>query len=116
MSKIAIGGFLIIPLGLAASTISSALGSVLVAPRTLQALASDKSIPFRKFNYLMAKGKGKSREPFNASILTFAIAFLFVALGNVNVVAEIISMFFLITYGRSEERRVGKECRCRWSA
>src|SRR5690554_7483486 len=76
MSKIAIGGFLIIPLGLAASTISSALGSVLVAPRTLQALASDKSIPFRKFNYLMAKGKGKSREPFNASILTFAIAFL----------------------------------------
>lgn len=99
MSKIAIGGLLIIPLGLAASTISSALGSILVAPRTLQALASDKSIPFRKFNYLMAKGKGKSREPFNASILTFAIAFLFVALGNVNVVAEIISMFFLITYG-----------------
>jgi len=39
MSQIAIGGILIIPLGLAASTISSALGSVMVAPRTLQALS-----------------------------------------------------------------------------
>jgi amino acid transporter len=99
MSQIAIGGILIIPLGLAASTISSALGSVMVAPRTLQALAADKSFPFRKFNLLMAKGKGKSREPFNASLVTFGIALLFVAIGNVDMVAEVISMFFLITYG-----------------
>ncbi|TCO09158.1 amino acid permease [Natronoflexus pectinivorans] len=99
MSHIAIGGAIIIPLGLAASTISSALGSVMVAPRTLQALAYDKIFPFRRFNLLMAKGKGKTREPFNAGIVSFVIAFLFVALGDVDVVAEIISMFFLITYG-----------------
>ncbi|GAO28702.1 amino acid permease [Geofilum rubicundum] len=99
MSQIAIGGILIIPLGLAASTISSALGSVMVAPRTLQALAADKSFPFRRFNLMMARGKGKSREPFNASLVTFGIAFLFVAIGNVDMVAEVISMFFLITYG-----------------
>lgn len=99
MSQIAIGGILIIPLGLAASTISSALGSVMVAPRTLQALAADKSFPFRRFNLLMAKGKGKTREPFNASLVTFGIALLFVAIGNVDMVAEVISMFFLITYG-----------------
>jgi len=99
MAKIALGGAVIVPLGLAASTISSALGSVMVAPRTLQALAADKSFPFRRFNLLMAKGKGKTREPFNASIVTFLIALLFVAIGNVDMVAEIISMFFLITYG-----------------
>lgn len=99
MSHIAIGGSFIIPLGLAASTISSALGSIMVAPRTMQALAYDKILPIRKINYLMAKGKGHTREPFNASIITFIIALIFIILGDVNMVAGVISMFFLITYG-----------------
>ena len=99
MSKIALWGAIIIPLGLAASTSSSALGAALVAPRTLQAIASDKSLPIRRFNILMSRGKGEAREPYNASLLTFLIACLFVALGNVNLVAGIITMFFLITYG-----------------
>ncbi len=99
MSKIAILGPLIIPLGLAASTISSAIGSIMVAPRTLQALGSDRSLPFRKINFLMAKGKGETKEPFNATLLSCLIAIVFVALGNVNVVAKIISMFFMVTYG-----------------
>jgi len=99
MKNIAIGGFILIPLGLAASTISSALGSILVAPRTLQALAGDHSFPTKKVNLFLAKGKGKAHEPVNASIVAIAIAFIFVGLGNVNFVAEIISMFFMITYG-----------------
>lgn len=99
MSQIAWGGVLLIPLGLAASTISSALGSIMVAPRTLQALATDRSFPFRKMNYFLAKGKGKNREPFNASIISLIVAFIFVLMGNVDVVAQIIAMFFLITYG-----------------
>ena len=99
MSKIALGGSIVIPLGLAASTISSALGSIMVAPRTLQALSKDESLPLKKVNVTMAKGKGDTNEPFNASILTIIIAFIFVGMGNVNAVAEIISMFFLITYG-----------------
>ena len=99
MSKIAIGGAIIIPLGLAASTSSSALGAALVAPRTLQAVAADKSLPLRKFNILMSRVRGENREPYNATILTFLIAGIFVAFGNVNLVAGIISMFFLITYG-----------------
>jgi amino acid transporter len=45
MGKIAIAGAVVVPLGLAASTLSSALGSVMVAPRTLQALARDTSFP-----------------------------------------------------------------------
>ncbi len=99
MSKIAIQGYWIIPLGLAASTISSALGSVMVAPRTLQALASDKAFPAPSANSWLAKGREKDNEPINASLITVLIALVFVALGNVNTVAEIISMFFMVTYG-----------------
>ena len=99
MSHIAIYGFLVIPLGLAASTISSAIGSFMVGPRTLQALGKDNSFPFKRLNSFIAKGKPANNEPFNAAVITCIIAFVFVALGNVNAVAEIISMFFMVTYG-----------------
>jgi len=99
MSKIALYGGIMVPIGLAASTISSALGSVMVAPRTLQALGVDRSFPSRKLNNLVAKGKGETNEPFNGSVITCIIAFFFVAIGSVNMVAEIISMFFMVTYG-----------------
>ncbi|MBE0668541.1 MAG: amino acid permease, partial [Bacteroidales bacterium] len=99
MSKIAIGGIVIVPLGLAASTLSSALGSVMVAPRTLQALAHDASFPSARLNKWLSHSREKDNEPINASLVTIVIAFVFVALGSVNAVAEIISMFFLVTYG-----------------
>ncbi|MBU0558585.1 MAG: amino acid permease [Bacteroidetes bacterium] len=99
MSDIALFGPYIIPLGLAASTISSAIGSVLVAPRTLQALSGDESFPLKSINQFLAKGQGETNEPFNATIVACAIALVFVMLGDVNAVAEIISMFFMVTYG-----------------
>ncbi|NQU84547.1 MAG: amino acid permease, partial [Mariniphaga sp.] len=99
MSKIAIFGAVAIPIGLAASTISSALGSVMVAPRTLQALALDKAFPSRKLNRWLASSRQKDNEPINASLVTSIIAFVFVALGDVNAVATIISMFFMVSYG-----------------
>ena len=99
MGKIAIGGAFIIPLGLAASTISSALGSVMVAPRTLQALATDRSFPSSRLNRWLSKGRKGDNEPVNASLITVIIAMVFVTLGNVNTVAGIISMFFMVTYG-----------------
>ncbi len=99
MSKIALYGGIVIPLGLAASTISSAIGSVMVAPRTLQALGNDHSFPGRRFNRWLARGRGEVNEPVNASIVTCLIAFIFVALGDVNAVASVISMFFMVTYG-----------------
>ncbi|MBU2649976.1 MAG: amino acid permease [Bacteroidetes bacterium] len=99
MSRIALFGAIIVPLGLAASTISSAIGSIMVAPRTLQALASDASFPTPRLNRFLAKGKSDNNEPFNASLITSLIALLFVSFGNVNVVAGIISMFFMVTYG-----------------
>ncbi len=97
MANIAIAGVVIIPLGLAASTISSALGSIMVAPRTLHALSKDGTFPLAKINrWLSFEKKG---EPVNASMVTVIIAFAFVALGDINAVAEIISMFFMVTYG-----------------
>ena len=99
MSKIALGGVIVIPLGLAASTISSALGSIMVAPRTLQALAVDQSFPSKKLNLWLAASREKDNEPINAAMVTSVIALVFVLMGNVNAVAEIISMFFMVTYG-----------------
>ncbi|MDD4515807.1 amino acid permease [Massilibacteroides sp.] len=99
MSRITIFGEYVIPLGLAACTLSSAVGSIMVAPRILQAIATDKNIPFPKLNQFLAKGKGDKNEPFNATLVSIAIAFIFVSLGNINAVASVITMFFLITYG-----------------
>ena len=99
MARIALYGTFIVPLGLAASTISSAIGSVMVAPRTLQALSNDRLFPFDRINTFLARGKEKDNEPFNASLITVIIALFFVTIGDVNMVAEIISMFFMVTYG-----------------
>ena len=99
MAKIALYGGMMVPLGLAASTLSSALGSVMVAPRTLQALANDDSFPLPRFNQWLSQVRSKDQEPYNASLLTCALAMVFVILGDVDAVAQIISMFFMITYG-----------------
>ncbi|NNM05444.1 MAG: amino acid permease, partial [Gemmatimonadetes bacterium] len=98
MSRIALWGP-IIPIGLAAATLSSAIGSILVAPRTLQALGGDGILPAKGANPFLAEGVGKSNEPRNATLVTAALAVLTVALGNVDIVARIVSMFFMVTYG-----------------
>jgi solute carrier family 12 sodium/potassium/chloride transporter 2 len=89
----------IIPIGLACATISSAIGSILVAPRTLQALGADSVVPRPRLNEFVAAGVGEANEPRNATLVTSAIALVFVLLGNVDMVARIVSMFFMVTYG-----------------
>lgn len=82
--------------GLFAATLSSALSSFLGAPRILQALAADKL-----FGFLtpFAKVTAKTGNPRRAVLLAFAIAIVTVIFGNLNLVAPIVSMFFLISYG-----------------
>ncbi len=89
----------IIPIGLACATVSSAIGSVLVAPRTLQAIAGDRCLPSRGLNNWLSRGVGKRNEPRNATLVTGVVALAVVALGDVNIVARLISMFFMVTYG-----------------
>ena len=98
MTKIALWGPIIL-IGLGAATLSSAIGSILVAPRTLQALGGDGSIPLKGVNPWLAAGVGEVNEPRNATLITGAIAMVIVLLGNVDVVARLISMFFMVTYG-----------------
>lgn len=99
MADIAWQGWWIIPIGLAAATISSALGSIMVAPRTLQAIARDKIFPASQVNYWLSRGRGNNDEPYNASVITILIAAAFIMAGALDSVAKIISMFFMVTYG-----------------
>jgi amino acid transporter len=98
MSRVALWGP-IIPIGLACATLSSAIGSILVAPRTLQALGADRIGPLAALNRVLARGVGQVNEPRNATIVTSAIAVATVAAGSLDSVARIISMFFMVTYG-----------------
>jgi hypothetical protein len=98
MQKIAYWGP-IIPIGLAAASLSSALGSILVAPRTLQAIGADSIIPNSLISRWLGRGKPETNEPVNASLISIIIAFIFIAIGELNFVARIISMFFVVTYG-----------------
>jgi len=86
----------LITAGVFAATMSSALGSMMGAPRILQAFARDDI--FKSLSFFGA-GSGTSREPRRATVLTFVIAQFSILLGDLNAIAPIITMFFMITYG-----------------
>lgn len=86
----------LIVLGVFAATLSSALGSFLGAPRILQAMGQDKLMKSFEF---FGKGSGPANEPRRATVLSLIIAIGVIWAGDLNAVAEIISMFFLIAYG-----------------
>jgi len=95
MRKLSIAPWLI-DAGVIAATLSSAMASFLGAPRILQSLAADKVFPFLN---PFAAGVGPTNNPRRGVLLAGAIAAITVALGNLNAIASIVSMFFLISYG-----------------
>jgi len=96
MRKISFWGNAIL-LGVWGATLSSAIGSILGAPRVLQALARDRVLP-TSLRWL-GKGKGEDDNPRAGTIFTIALALIAVYFGNLNLVAPVLSMFFLTTYG-----------------
>lgn len=84
----------LIYLGVWGATLSSALGSILTAPRTLQALAADGLAP-----RFLARGSGPTNEPRTGTLITFALAITGILLGDLDVIAPILTMFFLASYG-----------------
>ena len=82
--------------GVFAATPSSALGSMMGAPRILQAFAKDEIFSGLK---CFGPGNGATGEPRRATIVTFLIAETCILLGDLNAIAPIITMFFMITYG-----------------
>ncbi len=95
MKTISRYGFLI-DAGVVAATLSSAMASLMGAPRILQSLSADRVFSFLK---PFAKGHGPSQNPRRGVLLSAAIAILVIALGQLNLVARVVSMFFLISYG-----------------
>ncbi len=86
----------LIDTGVIAATLSSAIASILGAPRTLQRLAADRLVPaLLPFEV----GAGADNNPRRGVLLTAAIALGTVAAADLNLVAPIISMFFLASYG-----------------
>jgi solute carrier family 12 (sodium/potassium/chloride transporter), member 2 len=93
MKDVARWGWMILA-GVWAATLSSAMGSVLAAPRTLQALAHDRILP-----YWIGKGYGPTNDPRNATIISFFLALICILMGDLNFIAPLLTMFFLSTYG-----------------
>uniref|UniRef100_A0A8C4ZV45 Solute carrier family 12 member 1 n=1 Tax=Gadus morhua TaxID=8049 RepID=A0A8C4ZV45_GADMO len=81
--------------GTFSATLSSALASLVSAPKVFQALCKDNIYTALHF---FAKGSGKNNEPIRGYVLTFLISVAFILIGDLNVIAPIISNFFLASY------------------
>ncbi len=78
------------------ATLSSAIGSILGAPRVLQALARDGVLP--NWMRFVGKGRGAEDEPRIGTWVTLVVALGAVALNDLDLIAPVLSMFFLTTY------------------
>ena len=84
-------------LGVWGATLSSAMGSILGAPRVLQAISRDGVIPGRVGHWL-GKGSGSDDAPRIGTTLTLAVGLTAVWLGDLNMIAPVLTMFFLASY------------------
>ncbi len=80
--------------GLMGAALSSALSMFVSSPRTLHAMASHRMVPFHT---LLVK-ENKKGEPMAAILFTALLAFLTILFSNLNKIAGLLTMFFLITY------------------
>ncbi len=80
--------------GLLGATFSSGLASIVGAPRILQALGEHGIVPASAWFARL----GGNKEPRNALIATGAVVFGALMLRELNAIAPLITMFFLITY------------------
>ena len=80
--------------GLLGATFSSALASIVGAPRILLALGEHRIFPGGKTFSKVSK----SGEPRNAIMLTGLIVLITLMVRDLNTIAPLITMFFLITY------------------
>ncbi|XP_053986701.1 solute carrier family 12 member 4 isoform X2 [Hylaeus volcanicus] len=85
----------VILIGSFLSTLGAGLQSLTGAPRLLQAIAKDGIIPF----LTPFATSSKRGEPTRALVLTIIICQCGILLGNVDYLAPLLSMFFLMCYG-----------------
>merc|ERR1712012_653398 len=94
MALISYTGYLIFA-GCFAATLSSAIASLVGAPRVLQALAKDKLYPLI---HIFGQGYGANNDPFRGYILVFFISLGCILIGKLDVVASLLSNFFVCAY------------------
>ncbi|XP_053420376.1 solute carrier family 12 member 8 isoform X2 [Nycticebus coucang] len=92
--KVSLVGFLFL-LGLYISSLASCMGGLYGAPRILQCIAQEKVIPALA---CLGKGKGPNKTPIAAICLTSLVTMAFVLVGQVNVLAPIVTINFMLTY------------------
>lgn len=86
----------LITVGVFAATLSSALGLMMGGPRIIAALARDEIFPSIRF---LGRVSGVNSEPRVAITLTFVLSSLVILAGDLNSVAPLITMSFMLTYG-----------------
>ncbi|NWX11788.1 S12A8 protein, partial [Aegotheles bennettii] len=92
--KVSLVGFLFL-LGLYISSLASCMGGLYGAPRILQCIAQENVVPVLTF---LGRGRGPNKTPVAAICLTSVITMAFVFIGQVNVLAPIVTINFMLTY------------------
>ncbi|SEA92667.1 amino acid permease [Marinobacterium iners] len=95
MQQVAVFAPLILA-GVLAATLSSAMASFMGAPRILQSVSQDRLFPLLN---PFSKGSGASDNPRRALLLSGVVALMTIGLGELDLIAPVVSMFFLISYG-----------------
>ncbi|XP_054268188.1 solute carrier family 12 member 8 isoform X2 [Macrosteles quadrilineatus] len=81
--------------GLYVSSMSSCLGAMYGTPRVLQSIANENVIPGI---HILGKGRGPNRVPVYAMGVVATVIITFTLCGNINTLAPIVTMPFLMTY------------------
>ncbi len=80
-------------IGVLSSCFVAALSSLVASPRTLNALGKHSIVPFARFFSRETRG-----EPRNAVAFTGALVFVAILFGDLNSIARVVTVFFLMTY------------------
>ena len=80
--------------GILGATFSSALASIVGSSRILFAMGEHKVLPYSRF----IAGQSANGQPRNAMIITGILIFATMLLRNINAIAPLVTLFFLITY------------------
>ncbi|XP_066158485.1 solute carrier family 12 member 8 [Euwallacea fornicatus] len=81
--------------GLYVSSMSSCLGAMYGTPRVLQSIALENVIPGIG---ILGMGRGPNKVPLYSMAVVAAVSFAFIMIGNINTLAPIVTMPYLITY------------------
>ncbi|XP_061735884.1 solute carrier family 12 member 8 isoform X2 [Nerophis ophidion] len=92
--KVSLLGFLFL-LGLHVSCLASATAALYAAPRVLQCVARQGVVPALT---CLGPGRGPNKTPVAAIILTSLLSMAFIFIGQVNVLAPVVTINFMLTY------------------